>query len=550
MAEVRARGVEANKRKREEKAAQKEEKKEKVKQNLSKTPSHVAGLLEELNILADEELKKTPEVDKEGNPVNFYFFTEHHEKDLDCFGVLANLRRNDVRKGIKFSEDDLAFASNLRFLCTRKECTDIAGKKTLTEPAGWLVESTKLSALMAKEPVLSVQHPKKLHRTVDYQHIVLIRDREPKFIPNADQKHGDKVKKTWYNLGMYFCLPKQGKIILVGVHNCFSCFSKPQQANIVSWFVHYLSKHAELDKVYIPLCLKQAGQLVGAPLGSMKHEELEQIHLSSAEYATGFIYDEPKYQTPCLDVNAAMLQASAAANSRAVFFPECSNKNFLAYDCLPKTTNFLVEFPLFTLREQCIRLIMDGRRRNFDAAAEIKKKGGIPIECMRDFAVDDHKVYSFTKLTTFNYYQTAKAPEKVAQEALDFIEDQILEQHNHDKILVILKGKRLVEFQHALCFIRKDFVTSKRSYKQMLMLDCKNTAPCYYPRLYPDQLQFSPEMRVSAKKDLEDGVYFAADIYALTTRDVVGKEQRRLKNRMKWILTGGEEHLKDSEAIG
>ena len=193
---------------------------------------------------------------------------------------------------------------------------------------------------------------------------------------------------------------------------------------------------------------------------------------------------------------------------------------------------------------------MDGRRRNFDAAAEIKKKGGIPIECMRDFAVDDHKVYSFTKLTTFNYYQTAKAPEKVAQEALDFIEDQILEQHNHDKILVILKGKRLVEFQHALCFIRKDFVTSKRSYKQMLMLDCKNTGPCYYPRLYPDQLQFSPEMRVSAKKDLEDGVYFAADIYALTTRDVVGKEQRRLKNRMKWILTGGEEHLKDSEAIG
>ena len=113
-----------------------------------------------LNILADEELKKTPEVDKEGNPVNFYFFTEHREKDLDCFGVLANLRRNDVRKGIKFSEDDLAFASNLRFLCTRKECTDIAGKKTLTEPAGWLVESTKLSALMAKEPVLSVQLPK------------------------------------------------------------------------------------------------------------------------------------------------------------------------------------------------------------------------------------------------------------------------------------------------------------------------------------------------------------------------------------------------------
>jgi hypothetical protein len=62
----------------------------------------------------------------------------------------------------------------------------------------------------------------------------------------------------------------------------------------VSWFVHYLSKHSELDKIYIPLCLKGAGQLVGAPLGSMKHSELEQLHLSSAEYATGFIYDEPQ----------------------------------------------------------------------------------------------------------------------------------------------------------------------------------------------------------------------------------------------------------------
>ena len=84
----------------------------------------------------------------------------------------------------------------------------------------------------------------------------------------------------------------------------------------------------------------------------------------------------------------------------------------------------------------------------------------------------------------------------------------------------------------------------------MLMLDCKKTGPCYYPRLYPDQLQFSTEIRVNAKKDLEDGVHFAADIYALTTRAVPDNEQRVLKNRMEWILTGGEEHLKDSVAIG
>ena len=60
-------------------------------------------------------------------------------------------------------------------------------------------------------------------------------------------------------------------------------------------------------------------------------------------------------------------------------------------------------FPLFTERKQGIRLIMDNRHKNFDCAAEIKKKGGIPIECMRDFAVDEDSVYSFEKLRSFNY---------------------------------------------------------------------------------------------------------------------------------------------------
>ena len=153
--------------------------------------------------------------------------------------------------------------------------------------------------------MLEVQHPVKMTKTMEYRNIVLIRDLEPRFFP---------MTKSWFNLGAYFFLPKQARIILVSVHNCLSCFVKPQQANIVSWFVNYLSKHKNLKNVYIPLCLKEAGQLVGAPHGSMKNWELEQVHLSSAEYASGFIYDEPQYQTPCLDVSAAILQASATAN--------------------------------------------------------------------------------------------------------------------------------------------------------------------------------------------------------------------------------------------
>jgi hypothetical protein len=148
MEEVRARALEANKRKREEKAAQKEQKKQTDSQNLSKTANHVALLLEELNILADEELMMTPEFDKEGKAVNFYFMTAHREKDLECFGNLTNLKCNDIRRKMRFTEDDLAYASNLKFLVTRKDCASNAGKKKLTEPTTWLHERNKLSALL------------------------------------------------------------------------------------------------------------------------------------------------------------------------------------------------------------------------------------------------------------------------------------------------------------------------------------------------------------------------------------------------------------------
>ena len=82
-------------------------------------------------------------------------------------------------------------------------------------------------------------------------------------------------------------------------------------------------------------------------------------------------------------------------------------------------------------------------------------------------------------------------------------------------------------------------------------MDCKNTGPCVYPRFNRDlQPQFQDEDIVDAKKDLEDKVYYAADIYTLSARPVVGDEKRVIENRMKWVLTGEEKYLKDSEAVG
>ena len=85
----------------------------------------------------------------------------------------------------------------------------------------------------------------------------------------------------------------------------------------------------------------------------------------------------------------------------------------------------------------------------------------------------------------------------------------------------------------------------------MLMLDCKNPGPCFYPRMYSEQVQFEAGDKVKAKDDLMyKDVYHAADIYTLSKRHVEGTEKRRLENRMMWILTGEEQYLKDSEAIG
>ena len=72
--------------------------------------------MEELNELAEQGLKKAPEVDKEGKPVKPvmpYFFTKHNEGDMDCLGDLKYLTRKDIQKAMNFSEDNLLFASKL-----------------------------------------------------------------------------------------------------------------------------------------------------------------------------------------------------------------------------------------------------------------------------------------------------------------------------------------------------------------------------------------------------------------------------------------------------
>ena len=173
------------------------------------------------------------------------------------------------------------------------------------------------------------------------------------------------------------------------------------------------------------------------------------------------------------------------------------------------------------------------------------------MECMRDFAVDDNSSYSFDLLQSFDYIKMMDSNSNVkgyfaAKEVLTYIKNEMLTHSRHTKLLVVLKGSKYVHFQHAICFIRKDF----KKLKQLLMMDCKNSGPCVYPTIHSDQVWYKEEDKVDARMDLYDDVYYAADIYTLSERPVEGEEKRILENRMNCVLTGEEKYWKDSNAIG
>ena len=132
MAEVRARGVEANKRKRELKAAQKEERKQTDAQNLSKTFSNLKALYDELKKITDIERKKPAKKDEDGNEFDHFFFDEHHEEDLDYLAKdLSKLDLNDIKRALRFTDDDLRLGNRLPMLFTREECDKMAVKKKI-----------------------------------------------------------------------------------------------------------------------------------------------------------------------------------------------------------------------------------------------------------------------------------------------------------------------------------------------------------------------------------------------------------------------------------
>jgi hypothetical protein len=114
-----AAGVEAKKRRRDDKLAQKKKKDNQLAKNRLNAPNNFQELLADLNVLADDEFQKAPEVDEEGKPVPNYFYTRHDERDLDFLGDLDAIQLKDIKRAMNFDLTCLRYASRIPFAYTR-----------------------------------------------------------------------------------------------------------------------------------------------------------------------------------------------------------------------------------------------------------------------------------------------------------------------------------------------------------------------------------------------------------------------------------------------
>ena len=74
LEESRVLQAEVMRKKREQKEAEKEEKKQRLAQNISRAPTNVKALIDELNKIANREREKAPKKDKDGKEVDQYFY--------------------------------------------------------------------------------------------------------------------------------------------------------------------------------------------------------------------------------------------------------------------------------------------------------------------------------------------------------------------------------------------------------------------------------------------------------------------------------------------
>jgi hypothetical protein len=118
--------------------------------------------------------------------------------------------------------------------------------------------------------------------------------------------------------------------------------------NIMSYIKEQLKKEGyDMKAMRFPHMFKRASTLVGAGINDATHAQLADAYRNQGKYVKGWIYSEEGYQRIVADFEAEMGNRPASG----IFFPEVSNINTLAYDCLPKTINQAMGALIFSRRD-------------------------------------------------------------------------------------------------------------------------------------------------------------------------------------------------------
>ena len=216
----------------------------------------------------------------------------------------------------------------------------------------------------------------------------------------------------------------------------------------------------------------------------------------------------------------------------------------------------------------------------------MKIRGGLTVEMLRDFAFFDNQSYSLKHLRTFTKDEPLRPHVSLGQTIMDFIaslmiekkppkqrkgkeidikkdiinlgmidfvkndEDEEMKNEEEKKlyteIIIIFQGKIDYDFAHAACFVRQD----NNNLKQLLLLDCKNSAPIYYPKLTEVQ-KLNEFESVEVKRDIQGEHYYQWNIFCIKKRFKEDENERKLlHNRMLQVPTGEESYSKARMAVG
>ena len=88
--------------------------KSKTAEILAMAPKRAKALFDKLNEIASIDANKDAPKDKAGKEKsNNYFQLQHYEEDLDWLGSLDKVFVADVKRAMKFTDDDLLYANRI-----------------------------------------------------------------------------------------------------------------------------------------------------------------------------------------------------------------------------------------------------------------------------------------------------------------------------------------------------------------------------------------------------------------------------------------------------